>query len=285
MERCIKEIVEDILLQINAEIESVELDNEIELDDALRIIKFIQPMFNQLREYVMNYVFPSISAEIHFFKEQKPKILSRLLYFYKVYRIEMQFPNGSNEVARKYLCNELDSLTYFFNRNLDFYQYYRSNSTIYDEYYFVRGKVDLRLCTDSAQFDKDPNFSTGYDYKVAKIITNEMLRIYLNKRLMKLENNNQIEDNPQRHLKYPFRFTGKKVFLIELGYALVSSGDINNGNVEIKEMMKFLGMVFQVDLGDYYASYIAMKERKDRTAYLHHLIESLVKRMNEDDMK
>ena len=39
MERCIKEIVEDILLQINAEIESVELDNEIELDDALRIIK------------------------------------------------------------------------------------------------------------------------------------------------------------------------------------------------------------------------------------------------------
>ena len=73
--------------------------------------------------------------------------------------------------------------------------------------------------------------------------------------------------------------------MIELGYSLVSSGDINNGNVEIKEMMKFLGMVFQVDLGDYYASYIAMKERKDRTAYLHHLINSLIKRMNEDDMK
>ncbi len=35
-----------------------------------------------------------------------------------------------------------------------------------------------------------------------------------------------------------------------------------------------------------YASYIAMKERKDRTAYLHHLlIDSLSKRMNEDDMK
>ena len=75
MERCIKEIVEDILLQINAEIESVELDNEIELDDALRIIKFIQPMFNQLREYVMNYVFPSISAEIHFSRNKSLKFL------------------------------------------------------------------------------------------------------------------------------------------------------------------------------------------------------------------
>ncbi len=156
---------------------------------------------------------------------------------------------------------------------------------MYDEYYFVRGNADLRLCTDSAQFDKDPNFSTGYDYKVAKIIANEMLRIYLNKRLVKLETDNQIEDNLQKYLKYPFRFTGKKVFLIELGYALVSAGDINNGNVEIKEMMKFLGTVFQVDLGDYYASYIAMKERKDRTAYLHHLIDGLIKRMNEDVMK
>ena len=156
---------------------------------------------------------------------------------------------------------------------------------MYDEYYFVRGKADLRLCTDSAQFDKDPNFSTGYDYKVAKIIANEMLRIYLNKRLVKLESNNQIEDNLQRCLKYPFRFTGKKVFLIELGYSLASSGDINNGNVEIKEIMNFLSTIFHIDLGDYYASYIAMKERKDRTAYLHHLIESLVKRMNEDDIK
>lgn len=285
MECCINEIAEDILLQINAEIESIELDNEIELDDALRVIKFIQPMFNQLREYVINYEFPSPSVEIYFFKEQKPKILSWLLYFYKVYCIEMQYPNGSNEVAKKYLCNELDSLTYFFNRNLNFYQYYRSNSTIYDEYYFVRGKVDMCLCTDSTQFDKDPNFSTGYDYKVAKIIANEMLRIYLNKRIMKLENNYQIEDNLGKYQKYPFRFTGKKVFLIELGYALVSSGDINNGNVEIKEMMNFLGKVFHINLGDYYASYIAMKERKDRTAYLHHLIDNLVKRMNEDDIK
>ena len=55
---------------------------------------------------------------------------------------------------------KLDNLTCFFNRNLDFYQYYRFHSTLYDEYYVVRGKFDLRLCTDSAQFDKDLNFST-----------------------------------------------------------------------------------------------------------------------------
>ena len=259
-----KEVVDKILEQVEADIFEIDLYGYDIIETSLSMVHKLQTVLDDLRTKIQTYVFPT--------KEEK-------------YKIETQCPNGSDEVIRNYINRELDNLTYFFNRNLDFYQYYRSHSTVYDEYYFVRGKADLRLCTDSAQFDKDPNFSTGYDYKVAKIIANEMLRIYLNKRLVKLVTNNQIEDNLQRCFKYPFRFTGKKSYLIELGYSLVSSGDINNGNVEIKEMMNFLSTIFHIDLGDYYASYIAMKERKDRTAYLHHLIDNLVKRMNEDDMK
>ena len=280
-----KEKICDILSEIDLEIDEIDLYGYDIIETSLSMVHRLQTVLSDLRTKIQTYIFPTKEDEILFFKVQKPEILGRLLFFYKIYRIETQCPNGSDEVIKGYISRELDNLTYFFNRNLDFYQYYRFHSTLYDEYYVVRGKFDLRLCTDSAQFDKDLNFSTGYDYKVAKIIANEMLRIYLNKRLVKLETNNQIEDNLQTYLKYPFRFTGKKVFLIELGYSLVTSGDINNGNVEIKEMMKFLSSVFQVDLGDYYAAYIAMKERKDRTAYLHHLIDNLTKRMNEDDMK
>ncbi len=155
--------------------------------------------------------FQTKEDEILFFKDSRNRKYFPVIILLQDYRIETQCPNGSNEVIRNYINRELDNLTYFFNRNLDFYQYYRSRSTMYDEYYFVRGKADLRLCTDSAQFDKEPNFSTGYDYKVAKIIANEMLRIYLNKRLVKLESNNQIEDNLQRCFKYPFRFTTKGI--------------------------------------------------------------------------
>ena len=281
-----KELLENILSEIDVEIDEIDLYGYDIVENSLSMVHRLQAVLNDLKTKLQTYSFPAKEDEITFFKTQKPEILGRLLFFYKIYRIETQCPNGSDDVIRSYINRELDKLTYFFNRNLDFYQYYRSHSTLYDEYYFVRGKSDLRLCTDSAQFDKDPNFSTGYDYKVAKIIANEMLRIYLNKRLVKLETNTQVEDNLQKCLKYPFRFTGKKVFLIELGYSLVSSGDINNGNVEIKEMMNFLGTVFQVELGDYYAAYIAMKERKkDRTAYLSRLQDSLVKRMDEDDSK
>ena len=80
-------------------------------------------------------------------------------------------------------------------------------------------------------------------------------------------------------------FTGKKSALIELGYALASSGDINHGNIEIKEFMNFLSSMFNIDLGGYYDAYIAMKERKDRTTYLRKLTDNLIKRMDNDDLR
>lgn len=281
-----KEVFDKILAQVNVEIDKIDLYDFDIIETSLSMVFRLQSVLTDLRNQLQTYVFSSKEEEIFFFKNQKPELLGKLLYFYKIYRIETQCPTGSNEVIRLYINKELDSLTYFFNRNLDFYQYYRSHSTIHDEHYFLRGRTDIRLCTDSAQFDKDPNFSTGYDYKVAKILANEMLRIYLNKKLQKLESESYIEKQRQGiNSKTPVRFTGKKSALIELGYALASSGDINHGNIEIKELMNYLSSMFNIDLGGYYDAYIAMKERKDRTSYLNRLIDNLTKRMNEDDSK
>ena len=280
-----KEELNKILAQIDLEIDKIDLYGYDIISTSLSMVYRLQDILTDLRNQLQTYVFPSKEEEISFFKNQKPELLGRLLYFYKIYRIETQCPTGSNEVIRLYINKELDNLTYFFNRNLDFYQYYRSHSTIYDEHYFLRGKIDIRLCTDSAQFDKDPKFSTGYDYKVAKILSNEMLRIYLNKKLQKLENESCIEEHQTIRTKASVCFTGKKAALIEIGYALASSGDINHGNIEIKEFMNYLSFVFNIDLGGYYDAYIAMKERKDRTSYLNKLIDCLTKRMNEDDVR
>lgn len=193
-----KEKLNQILSQVDFEIDKIDLYGYDIIETSLSMVHRLQSVLTNLQNELQTYVFPSKEEEISFFKTQKPELLARLLYFHKIYRIETQCPTGSNEVIKLYINKELDSLTYFFNRNLDFYQYYRSNSTIHDEYYFLRGSIDIRLCTDSAQFDKDPNFSTGYDYKVAKILANEMLRIYLNKKLQKLENESYIERQSRR---------------------------------------------------------------------------------------
>jgi hypothetical protein len=193
-------------------------------------------------------------------------------------------PNGSNEIQQGYYKKEQDSLTYFFERNIDFYQYYHSNSTHLDECYFVRGKYYPTLCVDSLQFVQDALFSTVYDYKVAKIIANEMLRIYLNKKLLHLDRYNYLPNNPKDSQQPALKWTDSKVAATELGYAVHAAGVFNNGNADIREIMSLFEIIFGIDLGDYYRTYIAIKSRKkERTVFLKTLIDSLTKRMDEDD--
>ena len=279
-----KEYIDNILQEIDSEIDNSYFFDCDVIGNSIKMIRELQKILEELRRKVSGSQFETKEEEILFFKEQKPEVLSKLLYFNKLFQIESKFPNGSDKIVIEYLNNELDNLTYFFNRNLDFYQYYPSKSTMCDEYYFIRGKNDLRLNSDSSQFNSDPNFSTGYDFKVAKILAYEMLRIYLITRLQTVGKVKDLEEMRTKYAKSPMNFTGKKIWLIEFGSALANSGDFNNGRVEIKEMMDFLGAVFNVDLGDYYRTYIAIKDRKkDRTAYLTKLIEILEKKMDEDD--
>ena len=280
-----KRFAEEILAKIDAEIRLRDCGVNSTMDNALYMVRFIAPMYEQLREMIISYSFPSVEDEICFFKELKPEILSKYIYFSKVYHIELKCPDGSNNCIREYLSAELDKLTYFFRNNIEFYQYIRSQSTHLDNFYFTRKSIGTSIMPsfESFQYDADPLFSTGYDYKAAKILCNKYLKVYLENRMVKLNN---AEYKTERSSKLnSVCFTGKKNTLIELGYALVSSGDINHGNIEIKEFMEYLSFVFNIDLGDYYDAYIAMKERKEQTSYLNRLIEQLTKRMKEDDMK
>ena len=280
-----KRLAEEILAKIDAEIRLRDCDVDSAMDNALYMVRFIAPMYEQLREMIISYSFPSVEDEICFFKELKPEILSKYIYFNKVYNIELKCPDGSKDCIREYLSTELDKLTYFFRNNIEFYQYIRSQSTHLDHFYFTRKSIRSSTIPsfESFQYDTDPLFSTGYDYKLAKILCNKHLKVYLENRMAKLNNT---EYKAVRSSKFSSMcFTGKKNALIELGYALVSSGDINHGNIEIKEFMEYLSFVFNIDLGDYYDAYIAMQERKDQTAYLKLLAEKLSKRMREDDNK
>ena len=133
MVKYMKEYIGNILQKIDTEIDEIDLYGYDIIETSLSMVHKLQTVLDDLRTKLQTYVFPTKEDEITFFKTQKPEILGRLLFFYKIYRIETQCPNGSDEVIRKYINQELDNLTYFFNRNLDFYQYYRSHSTIYDE--------------------------------------------------------------------------------------------------------------------------------------------------------
>lgn len=280
----IKQFSDEIISKINTEMETSCIDSDVSSDKAMYMINFIRPLFEELREFIHQYTFQDADEEIVFFKNTKPFILSKLIYFNDIYLLEIRKPNGSKEVLREYYKKKQSAITEFCNANLDFYQYYRSKATHLDKYYFLRNHENFKLCHNCGMFDKDPLFSTCCDHRVAKMLAYDMLEIYLQQRLQNIEKQEVIEYSRASLPDNPFRWTAPKVAAIELGYSIYAAGVLNNGNADIKEIMTYIEASFKIDLGDYYRTYLAMRDRKrDRTPFLNSLIQKLLRKMDEDD--
>lgn len=279
------QFAKDILQKIENEITQVCSDDMVSLEQTSYMVNFIKPLFLELRVNVSSFNFENGQDEIEFFKRLKPEILSRYLYYNKISNIITKCPIGSKETQREYFISELGNLKYFFDRNLDFYQYYRSKATHLDNCYFIRSAMNFQLCTDSSLLDKDPAFSTGFDYKVAKILCNDMLNIYLNQQLLLLDKKQQSDTIKMELSDFKLKWTGTKSEAIEWGYGLFAAKTLNYGNATIKEVMAFVEAAFDIELGDYYRTYLSLKNRKkDRTAFFTFVVEQLQKRMDDDDL-
>lgn len=95
-----KQFSNEIISKINTEIETSCIDNDISSDKALHMINFIRPLFEELREFTHQYTFQDANEEISFFKDVKPFILSKLIYFNDIYTLDLRKPNGSKPQIR-----------------------------------------------------------------------------------------------------------------------------------------------------------------------------------------
>jgi hypothetical protein len=166
--------------ELNFQLQGIDLEEPNLIRKAQKSIRCVKDTLTQLRVFTIQYPFSNDAEEILFFKKTKPELFSKLIYFVKVIDIESRRPVGSSGIQVTYLQQELEKLTLFFNNHLEFYQYYRMNSTHLDKKYFVRGKEDLNLYQDTMMAYVDPDFSTNHDYMVSEIIANDRLKVFLN---------------------------------------------------------------------------------------------------------
>src|SRR5690606_30122442 len=127
------------------EIENLEKDIEDVLFKAEKGIKLSKQALIGLRILIIENGFKNAKNEIQFFKNIKPQIYSRLIYYVILFNIESKRPRGSSKPQKKYLDYHICKLQNYFNDNLEFYQYFRRGGTSLDALYFIRGKDDIRL--------------------------------------------------------------------------------------------------------------------------------------------
>jgi len=270
-----KEFVYKLEKETEARLRMVEIKEADMLKKSLEASNILGEAFDCLKKFILSYDFQDAAEEIHFFKNVKPRLCAHLIYYRTIYNIEMNRPLGSIEAQRKYLYKELKDIQYFTNKRLDFYRYWRSGSTNLDDIYFRRGKTDMELYLESFYYELDPKFSTNYDFKVARILANDMLHIFIRSELDALEES-RYKNNDNR-IQLSININAKKTDIIELLYSLDTINFFEGKS--LNRITALVENTFNINLGNISRTFAEMKSRNIPTPFLDKMRESLLKRM------
>lgn len=280
----IKYILQNVILEIHKKEDLISSQSKRLIDEAYEMTIYLQDLLFSIKKFIVEEGFKDETEEMHFFRTIKPQVLGKLIYYNKIYRIETTCPVNNGKMGMSYFSIQLANLKREYIEhvcNSDFYRYYRSGRTDRDETYFKRGQINYHDGLNSIVFEIDPSFSTFYDYKVARIISNELLYTYLLTKISPDENPDSILQNSESS-KDVF-WTDSKNALIELVYALYASGAISHGKIGIRKISLMFQIIFRIPLGDLHHAFHRMKTRAgSRTAFLDQLKTSLEEYMDRD---
>jgi hypothetical protein len=277
-----KAFVEKLEKEIEVRLQVVETMEADMLKKALEASHILGNIFDRLKEFIVSYEFQNDAEEIHFFKNVKPRLCAHLIYYRTIYNIEMNRPVGSVDVQRKYLNRELEDIQDFIDKRLDFYRYWRSGCTNLDEIYFMRGKTDMELYLESFYYELAPEFSTNYDFKVARILANDMLQVFIRSELEALEENRHRNNNSDQY-QLNIRLNAKKAEIIEILYGLDTINFF--GDISLKRVTAFVEKTFNIELGNISRTFAELKTRNAPTPFLDKIRDFLLKRMGRKDDK
>ena len=243
---------------------------------------YCRKTINKLRKRFLSIELLSPDQECYFFKTIKPIPAGYMIYFISLADFELNRPQTSNRKVKKYIQEKIASYQEYFVEHRTFYKYLERRRTDRDSEYFLRSNGKVKFHLDAVHFCIDQNFSTSHDYITAKIFAHKLLISRLRKELFKLKNTSRL--NSFLSTTASLQWTANKVDLIELIYALHAVKSINNGQVEIKDIASIVQEAFNIELGDYYRTFIEIRSRKIHpTKFLDNLKQSLTNRILQAD--
>lgn len=276
--------LQNLILEIHNKEDKILSQSKRLIDEAYEMTLYLQDLLFSVKTFITEDGFNNDTEEIHFFRTIKPQILGKLICYNKVYGIETSCPVNTGKMYYSYFSAQLANLKRDYSEhvcNSDFYRYYRSGRTDRDDTYFKRGNINYHDGLNSIVFEIDSSFSTFYDYKVARIISNELLYTYLLTKINPDENPDVILQNSES-TKDVF-WTDSKNAIIELVYALYASGAISHGKIGIRKISLIFQILFRMPLGDLHHAFHRMKTRRgSRPAFLDQLKSSLEEYMDKD---
>ncbi len=231
----------------------------------------------ELQNRVISNPFVDDKAEVYFFKYVKPRFQSWHFYIIELHHVIEMTPISTDQMIKKYYVNEMKVINRFFKRYALYYQYYLADDNSRDTNFFLSRNLkdlppELKLTT------KVDSFTSSLDFLFAKFKAYEMLRDCLVRKVKDLEKKKDLDFLEKELSKHRRCWSGNKIELVELAYALYHSKRINGGNAELGEIISWLESSLNIDLGQSYRMFIDISRRKivSHTKFLEEMQLTLV---------
>jgi hypothetical protein len=251
----------------------------------------IGEVVNKLKNHIITNPFKTVDEEIQFFKYDKPAFTCEQFYAVEIFTIETARPLNDIPALKTFYEQELKYIHRFLDQNKFLYAYFQFDMKELDHLLFIRGArpVDIPL---SDVIGLDPQFTTCCDLLWGKFTAFERLQEWLRTELKSLEGGGPpgVQDNTPLTLSGGpggMRWTGETINLVEIAYGVWLTGQLNNGQVSITEIVEFLEVAFRVKIGKPHRRWqgIARRKRLGYTRFLDEMKVMLEKRVEEEFAK
>jgi len=262
-----------------------ELENYVELKPLERMrseLAAVRSAIGKLQEMVLADGFASVEQEVSFFKSVKPRFYSMMVLAAERYGFEVSRPARRGKGTAKFYASQLDYIDRFFTQHGFLYQYYKMGATELDHVYFVR-RVEPTGLVGVGMPPLDPSFSTIGDYLFSKFMALERLLdvVVAEMEVPSLAGSGVIRSKKGKEL----RWTGDSCNLIELIYGVFDCRQVNNGEVDLSDLMDVFEQCFQINLSRYFRRFTEIKRRKSmsKTRFIDEMARVVNKRIEDGD--
>ena len=114
-----------IVAEIQEKEQKLSAETSSFIDEAYKMTIFLQELLRVVKEDILKEGFSSKDEEIRFFKQVKPNILGKLIYYNKVYRIETACPVDNGNLCHSYFVIKLQGLKQEYREHICSSDFYR----------------------------------------------------------------------------------------------------------------------------------------------------------------
>jgi hypothetical protein len=246
----------------------------------------IQTAFEKLKRFITDTSFRNQDDEIVFFKYEKPKFTAEHFYAMEIFTIETARPLNDTATLKAFYEQELKYIHRFLEQNKFLYSYYQFDLKELDHLLFVRGAKPVDIPVPELM-GLDPQFTTCCDMLWGKFMAFERLEKWLQNEISELNGGGAAALVPPAQPVAPIgalKWTGESINLVEIAYGIWLTGQLNNGQVSITEIVEFLEAAFRIRIGKAHRRWqgIANRKRLGYTKFLDEMKTGIERRVEEE---